>query len=437
MSSYGLDSAFERIVAQLAATRPKFWTRIGHALDIECIENAAAKIVLKAVAAITENGQPPSASTIVRQRIRSWLDKGRLSTDEAKLALALLDDADEDADAFGTEEVVAELVPVVRRQMEKRALDEGLRAFGQQKDLTQISDILSQAYRLGSSEHSLGSRLGAASMEQIEYLRTLKRLPTGISELDAALAGGMERGSLGLFVGPTGSGKSMSLGHVGCNAATNGLSVAYATLELGVPHIFARLIGNLAAIPSEDILNDPRSMDTARKRMQLLEDRNMIGQTTVRYFTAHATTVDDLRDWLEEEEKASSRKIDLLCVDYATLLSEPSKKLKHEELTSIAEKLRALAADKNIWIWSAAQSNAEAQHRKTKKIDSHHTAGSMGLPRTADLVITLNPRDEGSTMMFRIAKNRYGRAGEDVGPLPHEFEMGRVSPVLREGWPWQ
>ena len=60
----------------------------------------------------------------------------------------------------------------------------------------------------------------------------------------------------------------------------------------------------------------------------------------------------------------------------------------------------------------------------------------MGLSRTADLVITLNPRDEGATLMFRIDKNRHGRGGEDIGPLPHEFEKGRVCPVYREGWPF-
>ena len=39
-------------------------------------------------------------------------------------------------------------------------------------------------------------------------------------------------------------------------------------------------------------------------------------------------------------------------------------------------------------------------------------------------------------MMFRVAKNRYGRSGEDIGPLPQEFEKGRVAPLIREGWPF-
>ena len=431
--SYELDAEFERIVAQLLVTRPRFFKRVIKEIDPESIQEIGAQLVIGLCKTFR---RAPTSTVLIRQRARSYMDKGKLTEDEVGHIFELLEDADEDADAYSDEDVLEELVPVLRRRMEKEALDVGLKAFGNQEELGKVSEILNRAYRLGTSESMLGTHLSSDIMDQIERLRLVKKLPSGVAELDAALGGGLERGSMALYVGPTGAGKSMSLSHTGCDAITNNLNVAYATLELGEEYVYSRIVSNLTDICWEDIMNVSRSAKKARKRLKILEEQALLGFCTVRYFTPHATTVSDIKDWVEEEEENYGKSIDLICVDYASLLSDPGKKAKHEELTSIAEQMRSLAADKKCWVWSAAQSKAEAHDRRTKKIDSQHTAGSMGLPRTADLVITLNPRDEGATMMFRIAKNRYGRSGEDIGPLPHEFEKGRVCPIVREGWPF-
>ena len=437
MSDYGLDPLFERIVAQLLSTNPAFYKRVGRYLSSEIISDETSRIVIETCRAMGEgDGSPPSSSVLVRQRLRSYHDSGKLDKIMLDEALELLDDADEDADAYSSEDVINELVPVLKRHMQKGALESAVDAFSKREDLTGISDQLEKALRIGVSDTSLGSQLSSKVMDQIERLRKIKKLPIGIIELDAALSGGLEKGSLALFVGPTGSGKSMSLAHVASDAASNKLNVAYATLELSEEHVHARIISNLTNLCWEDIVNDDRTLKKAKKRLSALEEDSLLGFCTVKYFTPHATGVAEIRDWVKEEEQTFSKKIDLICVDYAALLSAPNKRAKHEELTAIAEELRAIAADRKCWVWSAAQVKASAHDTKNKKITSDQTAGSMGLSRTADLVITLNPRDEGETLMFRIDKNRYGRGGEDIGPLPHEFEKGRVAPIMREGWPF-
>tara|TARA_A100001391_G_scaffold204653_3_gene201113 strand:+ start:4249 stop:5553 length:1305 start_codon:yes stop_codon:yes gene_type:complete len=430
---YGLDSEFERIVAALLVTRPKFYKRIIKQIDPASFQDEGASLVASLCRSFKK---PPGSPTIVKQRARRRLDKGKFSEDEYEAVVEFLYEIEQDEPTVSSEDVLQELVPVLRRRMEKEALDQGLKAFTNSEDLSAVGDMLNKAYRLGAVESTLGTMLSPAIMDQIEELRNIRKLPTGVDELDAALGGGLERGSLGVYVGPTGAGKSMSLSHTACDAISNKLNVAYATLELGEEYVYARIVSNLTDLAWEDILNNSRAAKKARTRLQELEEQNLLGFCTVKYFTPHAVTVSDIRDWVADEEENYGKKIDIVCVDYAALLHEPSKKMKHEELTSIAEQLRAFAADKKCWVWTAAQSKAEAQDKRTKKIDSQHTAGSMGIPRTADLVITLNPRDEGATMMFRVAKNRYGRSGEDIGPLPQEFEKGRVAPLIREGWPF-
>ena len=433
MSDYGLDILFEKIVAQMIATTPAFYKKVGKHLSSEIIQDKTSKLVIETCLAM---GKAPSSSVLVRQRLRSQLDGGKIEQEAYADALDLLDAADEDKGAYSVEDISEELIPVIQRHMQKQAIEAAVDTFSRRGDMSKVSQKLEASYRIGTSDLSLGSQLSSSVMEQIERLRKIKKLPIGIMELDVALSGGLEKGSLALFVGPTGSGKSMSLAHVGSDAVSNGLNVAYATLELSEEHVHARIISNLTDLCWEDIVGDDRTMKKARDRLQVLEENGLLGFCTVKYFTPHATGVAEIRDWIREEEETFSKNIDLVCVDYAALLSAQNKRAKHEELTAIAEGLRALAADKKCWVWSAAQVKASAHDSKNKKITSDQTAGSMGLSRTADLVITLNPRDEGETLMFRIDKNRHGRGGEDIGPLPHEFEKGRVAPIIREGWPF-
>jgi KaiC/GvpD/RAD55 family RecA-like ATPase len=436
VSDYGLDPMFERIVAQMLATNPAFYRRVGKHLSTDIIQDSAAKTVIDACRINRQNSGPPSSSVIVRQRLRSIHDAGKLSEKELRSALELLDDADDDVDAYNSEDILAELTPVLQRHAQKDALESALDTFSKRGDLGRVTDMLSQALRIGASDNSLGSKLSSDVVSQIEELRNAQKLSTGISELDASLSGGLDKGSLGFFVGASGSGKSMSLAHVASEAVSNGRSVAYATLELAEVHVHSRIMSNLTDICWEDIVNDPRSVAKAKTRLEVLEEDGLLGFCTVRYFTPHATTMADIRQWVKEEEEAYGKHIELICIDYVALLSAPDKKAKHEELTDIAESLRSLAVDRKCWVWSAAQVKSSAHDHRNKKITSDQAAGSMGISRTADLVITLNPRDEGATLMFRIDKNRHGRGGEDIGPLPHEFEKGRVCPVYREGWPF-
>jgi KaiC/GvpD/RAD55 family RecA-like ATPase len=436
MTDYGLDPLFERIVAQMLATNPAFYKRVGKHMSSDIVQDEAARTVIDVCRLIGETSKPPASSVIVRQRLRTLHDAGKLDKLTLQDALQLLDDGDEDIDAYSSEDILSELTPVLQRHAQKGALESALDTFSKRGDMERVSDMLTQSLRIGASENTLGSRLSTDVIEQIEELRNAQKLSTGINELDASLSGGLDKGSLGFFLGPSGSGKSMSLAHVASEAVSNGRSVAYATLELAEVHVHSRIMSNLTDICWEDIVNDPRAVKKARKRLKVLEEDGLLGFCTVRYFTPHATTMADIRQWVKEEEAATDRTIDLVCIDYVALLSAPNKKAKHEELTDIAEDLRSLAVDRKCWVWSAAQVKASAHDRRNKKITSDQAAGSMGLSRTADLVITLNPRDEGATLMFRIDKNRHGRGGEDIGPLPHEFEKGRVCPVYREGWPF-
>ena len=93
--------------------------------------------------------------------------------------------------------------------------------------------------------------------------------------------------------------------------------------------------------------------------------------------------------------------------------------------------LRVYAHERKIFCWTASQ--ASRQKDRKRILDLNDVADSMHKIRVADLVITLNVRDEGSEfpqIIFKIAKHRTGKSRVEIGPMPTEYERGRICPIL-------
>ena len=437
---YGLNPLFETIVAELATSRPSFWGRVGHEIDPDRFSDKGAQLCLRACKAISAEGSPPSHPAIVLQRVQSWLEAGKISGEEMTLATTLCTAAIEDAGAFNEESIIGELAPTLKRALQKVALESGFQAFGKRGDLEQAEKLLSRAKRIGVSDVSIGSQLGVGSVDAVVSLNKAILRSTGIEELDSELRGGIRRATMTIITGSTGTGKSMFIDHFVSCAVSEKTTCALATLELSEEDHHARIIGNLCDLPYDDIQRYPEIATEAKTRMEALYEDGVVAFCTVKSFTAGACSVEDIDLWLDAEEMVHRVKIDVVCVDYAQLLSASSharNAARHEQLTEIAKDLRALAVRRNVWLLSPNQANGEGMDaKKTKVIQNHHVAESKGIPKNADYHITINPRDDGATVLYHIAKNRYGASYADVGPVPHEFEKGRASPITRKGWAW-
>lgn len=435
---YGLDPLFERIVAELCAVRSQFWGRIGKDIDPERIGDPDAKLALQIARSVAyETKNAPSSAPVLIQRAQRWHAQGKLSADALGSVRELFLDAIDDGEGFDGDMIATELAPVLRRELEKAALEVGYDHFAKRKDMGQVEAMLAKAKRIGSVDLSQGSRLGSSIVQGIVQRASYTRRPFGVRELDSALGGGQRRGTYCVISGSTGAGKSMFCDHAVAEHVSFGWACAVATLELSEDDHHARIIGNLVDLPYDDILRYPDVALESEKRLRVLEEDGLLGFCTVKMFTARSTTVADIDEWLDIEEQIAGRKIETVVVDYGTLLSDPEKKVRHEEMSSIAEQLRTLAVTRDVFLMVPNQANAEGMNSgKTKRLENHHSADSKGIPKTCDLHITLNPRDDGETLMFYVAKNRHGASGEEVGPLPVEFEKGRIAPAIREGWPF-
>lgn len=434
---YQFDPAFERAVATLCARSPRFWARVGHALDPECVAAPEAKLVLQACALIQHRvGHGPSSTVLVLQRLRAQVAEGRITQAQVD-AVGAYFDAAEDFGLPPDEEVAAELVPLIRRRLHSQAILTAHDEYARRGDFKVVADTIARAERLGEAELSAGTLLGAGAEEVVAQMTQLVRLPTGVLELDLQMRDGLHRTGLGVVLGGSGDGKSMYLiNQAAVGSVAERLFVGVATLELPKPVQVARLMANMTGVPTNLILENPDERRRAWGRYEVM--RPSIGGIVVEEFSPHATTVLDVRDWCDRSADTYGRKFDLLVVDYGDKLYEPRVKSDNEYVAMryVYEGLRRdIAVARDMWVWTGAQASRPGKDQ-AKRLELHHVSDSMHKVRVADLVLTLNARDDGAQILYFVAKNRLGRARFQVGPVPTDFERARMVVSASEWADW-
>ena len=429
---YNLDPGFERAVTTLACTRPSFYGRVGHAVTYDRLTDPACRLAFQAAHAIAQDGggQGPASSIIVMQRLRRWVNDGKVTLEQVQAVADMMDGA-EDSGLPTEDAAVAELTPVLRHQIETEVVRATVEEFSTKRgNWRRVTEMVAMADAIGKVDQSPGVAFGGGAFDVIKRLRYLTKLPTGILELDAALDGGAYRGTLSVAVGGPGAGKSMLLGHVTANSLHLGQHVAVATLELPEPVWLARLAANVTGIPTNKILNG--SLEVARAKLE--EVAPHLGRCTVKYFTPGATTVQDVQKWVGDIEQRAGQPVTVVVVDYGDKLRPTGKSSEREPeyaaMNRVYEGFRIWVEQAQKWGWTASQAQRNTKRKKVVSLDD--VADSMGKVRVADLVITLNVPEDQSEVVFLVGKNRLGPAGSRVGPLPTEFAMGRMVPVSRE-----
>lgn len=436
LGPYGFHPLTEAALATLCSSRPAFYARIGAALDPDSLVSVPARWSVKAVQEIVrETGNPPGSAVLVLQRLQRWSESGKVLYEEVAEVNAMFDAA-EDVGLPAEDGLLAEVVPVVQKRLQHlRTLD--LISSHDPSGLDKVIAGLEEVTNLGRpvAAATIGSRVGSGTRATIQSIRNLERLSVGVMELDRAMNEGLWRGALGLAVGGTGAGKSVMLSHIAAESLLGGKTVLLATLELPQPMIHARIAANLLGQPIDALLNG--GSDAALSKLEAICSLSK-GDLVVNDFAPHTTTVKDLRLWVDSYEKETGRKVDLLAVDYADKLASSLKDREEKSASQYAaqrdvyQNLRALAVDKNIWLWTASQARRQTEKKsKTYKLDSDDVSDSLHKSREADLIVTINVRDDGKNLLFHVPKNRMGTSGESAGPIPHDFSLGRIGPVNR------
>lgn len=434
VSVYSMEPAFERSVAGLCMTSSKFWRRVGKRIEPGMVSDPVVRTALRCCHALCEDGSAPSP-LLVCQRARRFYDDGTISDEDLLALRELAEDAVENDGEIAVDSVVTELSYHLKRSIEFDAIMKGQDLWRSRQDVTEISEMLMRARSINNTDTSLGVSFGSTKVDAIRRSMVVTRAATGIGELDILLKGGSKRGAYSVITGATGSGKSSFLAQVTTHSIVTGIPTAIVTLELSEADYFVRILGNIVDIDYEDILEHDPIAATAQERIDNLDADFPLAHCSIKYMEPGAS-VDDIDEWISEESAETGVEPGMIIVDYGTLLSEPTAKERWASVQRVSEKLRALAVRRNAWMWVGNQTNREGM--QTKIVKNYHTADSLGIPKTADLHVTINPGGDGDdeTIVFHIAKNRHGPKNISTTDLYPEFAKGRIAPMeFPDGWP--
>lgn len=422
VQAYNLEPSFEHKVLHLLVSNPKFYGSVGYLLDPDAMGSALATLLVKATKQIFKDlGHGPSDESIVLQRVRRMVGDGQVTQDQ-------LDDV---IDFFielplrmpPVTEVMNELSPILKRRMEAEVVRAAMDGYAK-GDFETAKRIMHAADRVGRVDTSHGLRLGKEAFGEIDRLRNIDRLSTGIDELDAGLDGGLPRGCLGVYVGGPGAGKSMMLAHIASRAVMDGYFVAVATLELNRAAWMARVMANITNTPVNVILREDASAVAAKIEALF----PVLGTLLVMDFPAEITTIPDITSWAKDVGEAEGVLPHLICVDY------PDKCRSHNQndrdpytgQKTVYETLRLFCHENGIWGWGASQPVRRAGKDKERKISIDDLADSQHKARIADLLLSGNPTKDGDQIDYNCPKFRYGKSNWSVGPLPHDWACGRM-----------
>jgi archaellum biogenesis ATPase FlaH len=208
---------------------------------------------------------------------------------------------------------------------------------------------------------------------------------TGWAVLDQKLHGGFTPGTLNIWAGGSGSGKSLFLQNLALNWADMGLRVIYITLELSEDLVSLRFDAMVTSVSTTEIFKSPKE---AAIKVKARGRTIKSGSLTVKKFPEAGTTTNDLRAFIKEYELKTGHKPDAIVVDYLDLMHpnsgrvDPTNLFAKDKYTS--EELRALAGEYNILMATASQLNRQSV--EAVEFDHSHIAGGISKINTADNV---------------------------------------------------
>jgi replicative DNA helicase len=226
--------------------------------------------------------------------------------------------------------------------------------------------------------------------------------------LDEALGGGFQEAGKALYVfaGQSNIGKSIFLGNVAANIASQGKHVLVVTLEMSETLYAKRIASNVTKIPMKEFRN---CVPTLRHALEQ-EHKNTDGRIYIKEFPPSTITPKQLGAFIKKM-KDSGIRIDAIVLDYITLMTAAGSN-SYEKGKNICEQVRALSYVYKCPIISACQLNRSAVGQNNP--DMSGVAESLAIVMTADVIASIFQNEEDQEMaVIRLGmmKNRFGPRG--------------------------
>jgi replicative DNA helicase len=245
------------------------------------------------------------------------------------------------------------------------------------------------------------------------------KVKCGFETIDHMLGGGWDISTLNVIMAQTNGGKSLWMQNFAVRAADMGFNVLYVTLEMSERKVMKRLGAMRLKIPINDYDKLSNDVNLIKKRIANLSKQEggdlfdkKIGKIITKFWAAGTATCSDFDNYLQKLKEKRDIKIDMIIVDYITLVA-PVKGLGGDNLYTkgkhLAEGLRALGAKYQCPVITGVQVAKDAWNSSDITLES--VPESKAIAETADTFFAIIRTEEmkrQNLYRFKLLKQRDG-----------------------------
>jgi replicative DNA helicase len=245
------------------------------------------------------------------------------------------------------------------------------------------------------------------------------KIRSGFETIDHMLGGGWDISTLNVIMAETNNGKSLWMQNFAVKSADMGYNVLYITLEMSERKVMKRVGAMRLRIPINDYDTVSKDTEAIKKRIQSLKNNNSgdlfekkVGKIITKFWAAGTATVNDFDNYVQKLKEKKGIKIDLIIVDYITLVAAV-KGIAGDNLytkgKSLAEGLRAIGAKFKIPVITGVQVSKDAWN--ANDITLEQVPESKAIAETADTFFAIIRTEEmkrQNIYRFKLLKQRDG-----------------------------
>ena len=245
------------------------------------------------------------------------------------------------------------------------------------------------------------------------------KIKSGFETIDHMLGGGWDISTLNVLMAETNNGKSLWMQNFAVKSADKGYNVLYITLEMSERKVMKRLGSMRLKIPINDYDKVSKDTETIKKKIESLKNlggmdlfEKKIGKIITKFWAAGTANINDFDNYIQKLKDKKGIKIDLLIVDYITLIS-PLKGIAGDNLytkgKSLAEGLRAIGSKYKMPVLTGVQVSKDAWN--SNDITLEQVPESKAIAETADTFFAIIRTEEMKRLnlyRFKLLKQRDG-----------------------------
>jgi replicative DNA helicase len=395
-SKYG--KSFQEKLCMVILDDRSFADQIEEVLDINFLELNYLKLFLTKVFSYREKYGVHPSRDIMKTILRSDLDgENELTAKQVREFYV----RSQIANLTDIEYIKDTSLDFCKKQNLKAAMVKSIGLL-QKSSFDEISQVINDSLKLGmDNEEGYDWK---RDFEERFKPRFRNPVSTGWDLIDNIGKGGLGQKELGVVIAPTGAGKSMALVHLGTQALKEGKTVVHYTLELQDTVVASRYDSCLTKIPLQNL--------TSFKEKIYEEVLEIEGKLIVKEYPTKTASTQTIRNHLEKLRMRNIN-VDMIIVDYGDLLRPVRyQKEKRNELESIYEELRGIAAEYEAPVWTASQTNRSGLNAEVITMESISEAFNKCF--VADFIFSISRTVEDKTTnggRLFVAKNRNGPDG--------------------------